>query len=94
MSSVEQERSGRLNLRVDPELQIRLRAAAEANGETLTCFVLDAAAERAEEVLRRAARITVSTDPFERFIAALDEPAEATPTLRRYSTKPGPVPPR
>jgi uncharacterized protein (DUF1778 family) len=95
MSSVEQERSGRLNLRVDPKLQIRLRAAAEANGETLTGFVLAAAAaERAEEVLRRAARITVSIDALERFIAALDEPGEAMPTLRRYSTKPGPVPPR
>ncbi|MDQ1427118.1 MAG: hypothetical protein QOK39_594, partial [Acidimicrobiaceae bacterium] len=41
--------------RTDPgRLQARLRAAAGANGETLTGFVLAAAAERAEAVLQRA----------------------------------------
>jgi uncharacterized protein (DUF1778 family) len=79
------------NLRVDAGLQVGLRAAAEANGESLTGFVLAAAAVRAEEVLRRTGRIVVSTDAFERFIAALDDPAEAMPTLSRYSTKPNPI---
>lgn len=92
MSSVEQERGGRLNLRIDPDQQARLRAAAEANGETLTGFVLAAATERADAVLERASRTAISLAAFERFIAALEGPAEPMPTLSRYATQSSPIP--
>jgi uncharacterized protein (DUF1778 family) len=90
MSPVEQEQRGRgrINIRVDPEQEARLRAAAEANGETLTGFLLTAAAERAEEVLARAGRIAVNSAAFERFVAALDAPAETMPTVERYALPP------
>ena len=94
MSSVGEERRGRLNLRVDPRLQARLRAAAEANGETVTGFVLAAAADRAEEVLQRTERIAIDAEAFARFAAALDAADEAMPTLRRYAEEPSPIPPR
>jgi uncharacterized protein (DUF1778 family) len=96
MSPVEQERRGRgrINIRVDPEQEARLRAAAEANGETLTGFLLGAAAERAEEVLERAARIAVNGATFERFVTALDAPAEPMPTVERYAAEPSPIPSR
>ncbi len=94
MTSAEQKRRGRINLRVDPDQEARLRAAAEANGETLTGFLLAAAAERAEEVLARAGRIAVSGAAFDRFVAALDEDAEPMPTLSRYADEPSPIPPR
>jgi Protein of unknown function (DUF1778) len=48
MSSLGQKRGGRINLRVEPNQEARLRAAAEANGETLTGFMLAAATERAD----------------------------------------------
>lgn len=63
---------GRINIRVDPEQAARLRAAGDVNGETLTGFLLGAAAQRAEEVLERAGRIAVNDAAFERFVAALD----------------------
>jgi uncharacterized protein (DUF1778 family) len=94
MSSVGEQRRGRLNLRVDPQLQARLRAAAEANGETLTGFILVAAAQRAEEVLHRAERIAISADAFARFAAALDATDDAMPTLRRYVKEASPIPTR
>lgn len=92
MSEVESDRRGRINMRVS-ERQVRiLRAAAELTGETLTGFVLAAATERAGEVIERAERINVSADAFERFVAALDGPNEAMPTLRRYARKRSPIP--
>jgi len=94
MSSAEQEQAGRtrINLRVDSETEARLRAAAEANGETLTSFLLAAGRQRAEEVLARAQRIVIDREAFERFVAALEEPGEPSPTLRRYASEPSPIP--
>jgi uncharacterized protein (DUF1778 family) len=92
MSSVEHKPRGRINLRVDPDQEARLRAAAEASGETLTGFLLSAAAERAEEVLVRAGQVAVSSAAFERFVAALDGDTEPIPVLSRYAGAPSPIP--
>jgi len=93
MSSIEHKIRGRINLRVDPEQEARLRAAAEANGETLTGFLLTAAAERADQVLERANRIALSGATFKRFVNALDAPDEPMPVLRRYAEDAGsPIP--
>ena len=85
---------GRINIRVDPEQAARLRAAGDVNGETLTGFLLGAAAQRAEEVLERAGRIAVNDAAFERFVAALDAPVETMPTVERHAAEPSPIPTR
>ena len=92
MSTIDQDRRDRLNLRIAPDQHARLRAAADANGETLTGFVLAAAAERADDVLQRARRIAVTSAAFARFVAALDAPAEPMPTLSRYAKVQSPIP--
>jgi uncharacterized protein (DUF1778 family) len=94
MSPAAHKQKGRINLRVDPDQEARLRAAAEANGESLTGFLLAAGAERAEAVLERAGRIALSASAFEQFVAALDNEAEPMPTLRRYVTEPSLIPSR
>lgn len=94
MSVVNSTSKGRVNLRVDPDQEARLRAAAEANGETLTGFLLAAATERADEVLERAGRIAVNGAAFERFVAALDADVEPMPTVSRYARASNPIPPR
>lgn len=81
-------------MRVSERQERVLRAAADLNGETLTGFVLAAATERAQEVLERAERIDVSAEAFERFVAALDGPAEEMPTLQRYARELSPIPAR
>jgi uncharacterized protein (DUF1778 family) len=96
MSPAEQEHRsrGRINIRVGPEQEARLRAAAEANGETLTGFLLAAASQRAEEILERAGRIALNGAAFERFVAALDAPVKTMPTVERYAAEPSPIPSR
>lgn len=94
MGSVEHLTRGRINLRVDPHQEARLRAAAEASGETLTGFMLSAAGARAEDVLERAGRIAISAGAFQRFVAALDADVESMPVLSGYARESGPIPPR
>lgn len=81
-------------MRVNPRQERVLWAAAELTGETLTGFVLAAATERAETVLERAERINLSAEAFGRFVAALEQPPEQMPVLRRYATKKSPIPTR
>lgn len=85
---------GRINMRVSDRQERILRAAAGLTGETMTGFVLAAATERAETVLERAGRIEVSARAFERFVTALDQPAEDMPALRRYVHGHSPIPAR
>jgi uncharacterized protein (DUF1778 family) len=92
MSAAQPARQGRINMRVSEHQEQVLRAAAGLNGETLTGFVLSVATERAEQVLERAQRIDLSGEAFRRFVAALDEPAEEMPTLRRYAKRKSPIP--
>lgn len=91
VSSIHQDRRSRINLRIDSDQQARLRAAAQANGETLTRFVLAAAAERADAVLQRVSRTAIDPQAFERFVQALDGPPEPMPTLSRYASQQGPI---
>ncbi|WP_298344083.1 DUF1778 domain-containing protein [Ferrimicrobium sp.] len=92
MSAVEDRHKGRINLRVDSDQEARLRAAAEANGESLTGFLLAAGAERADVVLERKRRIAIDADAFEKFLGALDAEPEPMRTLVRYASEPGPIP--
>ncbi len=94
VSQAEPERTGRIHMRVSKRQERILRAAAELTGETMTGFVLAAATERAETVLERAERIDLSAQAFQRFVAALDQPAEEMPVLRHYAVTDSPIPSR
>jgi uncharacterized protein (DUF1778 family) len=94
VSQAEQERTGRIHMRVSGRQERILRAAAGLTGETLTGFVLAAATERAETVLDRAERIDLSAEAFQRFVAALDQTTEEMPMLRRYAAMDSPIPSR
>ncbi len=92
MSQVQSARPRRINMRVSERQERLLRSAAELSGETLTGFVLAVATERAEQVLERAHRIELSSEAFQRFVDALDSPAEDMLVLRRYATEASPIP--
>jgi uncharacterized protein (DUF1778 family) len=92
MATVESATRGRIHLRVDPEQEARLRAAAEADGQTLTGFLLSAAGARADEVLARASRIEIDARAFDRFLTALEDPTpRPSQVLRRYAQGPNPL---
>ncbi|MHB2022645.1 MAG: type II toxin-antitoxin system TacA family antitoxin [Mycobacteriales bacterium] len=94
MGSLDSKNRRRINLRVDPDQEARLRAAAEANGETLAGFMRAAATERADQVLERAGRIAITAAAFERFVSALEGQVAPMPTLSRYAHETGPIPAR
>jgi uncharacterized protein (DUF1778 family) len=49
--------------------------------------------ERAEEILREERALTLPNEVFDRFIAALDGPAQAVPQLVDLFGRPSPIPP-
>ena len=79
-------------MRVSRRQERVLRAAADLSGKTLTGFVLGVATDRAEQVLERANRVDLNAEAFERFVAALDAPAEDMPVVRRYAHSGSPIP--
>jgi uncharacterized protein (DUF1778 family) len=75
----------RLNFRVRPETEQRLRTAAAASDQSLTDFVISAAEVRADEVL--ATRTLVPAEYFDALIAALDAPMERNEALTAAARK-------
>jgi len=77
-------RSERIELRAEPELEQRIRYAAELGGQSLTDFILDAASARAEEVIGSADVTVVPADVFDALWEALDEqPTQPNARLTR-----------
>lgn len=81
-------RTSRIELRADPEREQRIRYAAELSRQSLSAFVLDAAAARAEEVIAAASATVVPSEFFDSLWEALDEPPRPNPALRRRAKKP------
>lgn len=71
----------RLAFRMKPELKARIEEAAALSGLTLTDFVRATLAERADEVVARHRRITLSDRDRDRFLEALDRPGHPLPEL-------------
>ena len=69
----------RLNFRVRPDTEERLRAAAAAMDQSLTDFVITAAEARADEVL--ATHTLVPADYYDQLYAAFDDPVKRDPAL-------------
>ena len=66
-------RTARIELRAEPEREERIREAARLANQSVSSFVLDAASDRAEEVLRAATTTTVPADYFDQLHRALDD---------------------
>lgn len=75
-------KSDRLEAQVSPEQQATLEWAARLAGTSVSAFAVDAAVERAEELMAAQMSTTVSADSFDRLIGALDQPGRA-PTLAK-----------
>lgn len=71
-----------INMRVEPEQQQLLNRAAALTHKDRTTFIMEAACERAEEVLLDQRLFQLDEEKFEEFQAALDAPVEDIPALR------------
>ena len=79
-------KSDRLEARVSPEQRARLEWAANLAGTSVSAFVIDAAVERAEELVTAQMSTTVPGDYFDSVVAALDE-AKPAPTLAKAARR-------
>ncbi len=76
-------RTDRLEARIAPDDADKIRKAAALSGASASAFMVDAAVDRAERVLRRESETVVSAEYFDRLLAALDEPPEVMSRLQR-----------
>ncbi len=79
-------RQARLELRLDEHSKEHIVRAAELSNESVSSFVLIAAATAADKVLARADHTVMPADQFDELLAALDLPDEA-PALARLSQR-------
>ena len=79
-----------INMKAEPQVRSLIDRAAKIVHRNRTEFVLEAAIQRAEEVILDQQLITVDEERFERFVAALDAPPASNPRLQRLMERKAP----
>ena len=79
-------KTDRLEARVSRHQRATLERAASLAGTSLSAFVIDAALDRAEELVSAQMTTSVPGDYFDRIIRTLDE-AEAAPALAKAARR-------
>jgi len=77
------QKTARIELRAAPEREQRIRYAAELSHQSLSSFVLDAAAARAEAVIASSSATVVSSVFFDELWDALGTAPQPNAALRR-----------
>ena len=80
-------RTARIEIRAEVARERRIRRAAELSHQSVSAFVLDAAADRAEDVIAAASTTTVPPAWFDRLWSALDSPPKPNRRLRALATR-------
>lgn len=81
------KRSERIEARIEPARVERIRFASQLVEESISSFVVQAAIERAEQVIAERTFTTVDDKYFDKLIASLNEPAKPIPSLRKAARK-------
>ena len=72
-------RTDRIEARVEPARAARIRFASELSHTSVSGFMVEAAAEKAEEVIAEHAYTLVPSGYFDELLASLDQPPEVIP---------------
>ena len=83
LSTPEQTRDRRFQLRATVREEILIKVAAERRGVNVTDFILGAAREKAEEALADQTRFVLNDAQWKQFMEALDRPPQHKPRLRK-----------
>lgn len=81
-------RTARIELRAEPEREERIRYAASLAHQSVSSFVLDAASDRAAELIAESTVTIVSDEFFEALLDALDRPPKKNEALARRAKQP------
>ncbi|WP_157488689.1 DUF1778 domain-containing protein [Pseudofrankia sp. DC12] len=76
-------KSSRIAVRLAEEQAALIRAAAEAEGTTVTEFTVAAAVARAKDVLADQRLFTLGDEAWAEFLSVLDRPVVSKPRLER-----------
>lgn len=79
-----------INMKAEPKVRSLIDHAAKVTHRNRTEFVLEAAIQRAEEVILNQQLITIDEERFERFVDALDAPPASNPRLQRLMERKAP----
>jgi uncharacterized protein (DUF1778 family) len=83
ISTPDQPRDRRFQLRATASEEILIKVAAERQGVNVTDFIVRSACEKAEQVLSDQTRFVLDDKQWRAFLAALDRPPKTKPRLRR-----------
>lgn len=79
-----------INFRAPAAKQALIDRAVDVSGMSRTDFILDAACEKAREVLADQTRFTLDRQALKRFNALLDAPLQDNAAIRRLLATPSP----
>ena len=71
-----------MNMKAEPQVRSLIDRAAKLTHRNRTEFVLEAAVQRAQEVILEQTLIAVSPEQFQKFVDALDAPPSSNPRLQ------------
>ena len=83
ISTPEQPRDRRFQLRATASEEELIKVAAERQGVNVTEFILRSAREKAEQSLADQTRFVLDEKQWKAFMASLDRPAQDKPRLRQ-----------
>ena len=72
-----------INMKAEPRVRSLIDRAAKLTHRNRTDFVLEAALQRAEEVILEQTLITISPEQFQKFVDALDAPPASNLRLQK-----------
>jgi uncharacterized protein (DUF1778 family) len=88
VSTPDQPRDRRFQLRATASEESLIKVAAERQGVNVTDFIMRSACERAEQSLSDQTRFVLDDKQWKAFMAALDRPSKDKPRLRRLFNEP------
>ncbi len=88
ISTPEQRRDRRLQLRSTAREETLIKIAAERQGVNMTDFIMNAARQKAEETLADQTKFVLDEQQWKLFMEALDRPAQEKPRLRKLFAEP------
>jgi uncharacterized protein (DUF1778 family) len=88
ISTPEQPRDRRFQLRATAREEALIKVAAEGQGVNVTDFIIGAAREKAHETLTNQTRFVLNEKQWKQFTDALDRPPREKPRLKRLFSEP------
>lgn len=90
MTAVVAKRETVINLRAPAAQRAQIDQAAQVQGKSRTDFMLEAASEKAQQVLLDRTVFALDAKRYQRFVKLLDAPLKANKALNRLLTQSAP----